>query len=187
MFKLWSIKGIFFFCFLVRFNNKSNNRHYTQIRKYRRESGAESYELPLSGFLRHPHSLLCVSIHRNPLFPFFLSRLPFPVLSSPHHWQSGGGGCWAAKLWLAAGHTGEDTTHQWQIPAARASEWGHVERRRIKGQLNLSSLHHTVAARLTPWCMTSTGLTGSAGKGAQWCSFHRSGRSSGGFLFISYF
>lgn len=92
--------------------------------------------LSVFGFVHHECPLLHVSIHRN----IFLSLSPPLTL---HHWPPCGGGCWAEELWLAAGHTGEHAASQWQFPVARASQWGHVEWRRIKGELNLSSHHHT--------------------------------------------
>ena len=83
------------------------------------------------------------------MFPFIeILYIPPPplslsLLSSPHsfhHWQPVGGGCWAAELWLAAGNTGERAAHQWQLPVAGASQWGHVKRRRINRK-SLISVH----------------------------------------------
>lgn len=82
----------------------------------------------------------------------FSSMLPFieSSLSLSHHWLPSGGGCWSKELWLAAGHTGEHVVRQWRRAVACASQWGHVERRRIKGELNLSSHHQPTGWKPEP-------------------------------------
>lgn len=76
------------------------------------------------------------------VFPFIetfssLTLSLVPPLAALWGWMLSGGvliGCRSQR---------RTYVHQSQLPVACASQWGHVERRRIKGELNLSSHHHT--------------------------------------------
>lgn len=105
----------------------------------------------MSGSSSLQHPLLRVSIHRI--------SLPHPPPPAPPLAAWFGGGCWGDELWLATcqSRRGQGAMHQWDVPAPCASQWGHVERRRIKREPNLRSHTDRHPAETQPNTQSLTG------------------------------
>lgn len=141
---------------------KKNPRHLTG--SYIRMWGACSVFTSAGVCVYQENCLLEISIHRNSLNP--KSILTHSTTVSPL-----GGGCWGEVLWLAAGNIGECVLNQWQLLVACASQWGHVERRRIKVEVNLC-FHITLQQhdRLHRWAAAAP-LVGCCFKSCLLCQF----------------